>query len=207
MTRIISLIGLAALMLQPIIAQNNTGNLTGPQNAYTTIANIGQIVKLDSTQQGLFKNACATYTISCDSISADQQKTRHAKEKWQRKVNKHWQATLMNTLNDSQRVSYLTTITKSKVDSLVAIDMNILQSSGLFSADELQTMQNTLVNYHRQEQFILERDKYDINSRRENIAWLKKRSSPTYKLCEHILKMQKAGVLKSGDATLQTNNQ
>lgn len=206
MTKIISLIALAFLMLQPITAQNNTGNLAYRQNAETRVANIEQIVKLDSTQHRLLKNAYGVYNLSCDSINADQQKDKHAKEKWQRKINKYLQATLMNTLNDNQRVSYLTTITKSKVDSLVAVDMNVLQSSGLFSPTELQSMQNTLVNYHSQEQFILERDKYDINSRRVNIEWLKKNSSQTYKLCEHIMEMQKAGVLKDGNITWQTKN-
>jgi len=206
MTKIISLIGLASLMLQPIIAQKNTDNLAYRQKTESKVANIDQIVKLDSTQHRLLKNAFGVYNLSCDSITADQQKDKHTKEKWQRKRNMHLQATLMNTLNDNQRVSYLTTITKSKVDSLVVIDMNVLQNSGLFSATELQSMQNTLVNYHSQEQFILERDKYDINSRRMNIEWLKRNSSQTYKLCEHIIEMQKAGVLKDGNIKWQTKN-
>ena len=203
-TKISMLAGLACFAITPVSAQSGAGNTDYGQQAATKVANIGNIVPLDTTQQRVLKKAYAAYSVSSDSIG--RQTDKHAREKGQRKVNKQWQAALMNTLNDGQRQSYLSSITKPTADSLVAADMAVLQNSNLFSADELQTMKNTLAEYHKQEQFILERDKYDINSRRENIEWLKKRSSKTYKMCEHILKMQQAGVLKNGTIVWQTNN-
>jgi len=194
----ISIIGFICLLLQQMAAQNQTAALSYLDRANTKISEIGQLVTLETNQQQQLINAYATYSQSVDSISSDQQKNKNAKERWQRKVNRRWQTTLMETMNDYQRFSYLTTITKSQVDSLVKVDMNILKQCSLYSTEELQTMQNTLVDYHRQERFILERDKYDIATKQENLIWLRTQRPNAYKLCEYIQELQQAGALKNG---------
>lgn len=194
----ISIIGLFCLLLQQMAAQNQTTTLSYLDRANTKIDEIGQLVTLETTQQQQLINAYVIYNQSVDSISGDLQKDKNAKERWQRKVNRRWQSTLMETLNDYQRFSYLTNITKPKVDSLVNVDMNILKQCALYATGELQTIQNTLVDYHRQEQFILERDRYDIASKKENLIWLRTQRPKAYKLCEYIQELQHAGVLKNG---------
>ena len=189
-----------------LLLGQNHNNGTQRQRAEARVAEIGKIVTLDSLQQRSMKDNITAYNMVCDSISSDQTKDQHEKDKWQRKVNKQYQSAFMNTFSDEQRVVYLTAITQTATDSLVKAEMNILQNTQLFSATELDNLKKELTQYHRQEQFILERDKYDINSRRENLEWLKKRSSNTFKYCEHILKMQKEGVIKDGNIKWQTNN-
>jgi hypothetical protein len=191
-------IGLLCCMLQTIIAQNQTTTLSYLDRATTKISQIGQIVTLDTIQQQKLINAYVTYSQSSDSITADQQNNKKEKERWLRKVNRHWQDTLMGTFSDYQRFNYLATITQPQVDSLVNADMNILKQCGLYSTDELQAVQNTLVDYHRQEQFILERDRYNIALKHENLIWLRTQRPKAYKMCEYIQELQRANVLKEG---------
>jgi hypothetical protein len=199
MKKIITLLGLACLVLQPIVAQNKAENPAYKQRAEIKISDIKKFVTLDSLQECKLKNAYIIYSLSSDSITANQQLDKILKEKWQRKINKQWQMTLMNTIDAQQRVIYLAGISKSKIDSLVTVDMHILQESQLYSTDELSKMKDLLISYHTQERIILERDKYDPAAKQENIIWLRTQRPQAYKLCESIKEMQKAGVLKDGN--------
>jgi hypothetical protein len=198
MKYLITITGLLCLLWQPIAAQNQTAMLSYPDRAKIKVSTIGQLVTLDTIQQQKLITAYVICSQSSDSVAADLLKTEKAKDRWQRKINRRWQATLMGTLSDKQRFKYLTLVTKSQVDSLVTLNMNTLQKSGLYSTEELQSMQKTLVNYHRQEQFILERDRYDIASKHENLIWLRTQRPKAYKLCEYIQGLQQAGALKEG---------
>jgi hypothetical protein len=136
MKQIITLIGFLWLILQPISAQNSGDNAANIKKAKAKVTVIRHIVPLDATQQQVLLNAYIAYCISLDSIPPAQQQDKKIKEKWQRKVNRHWQATLMETLSDEQRFTYLTTVTKPQVDSLVTVDMNILKQCNLYSTNE-----------------------------------------------------------------------
>jgi hypothetical protein len=198
MKKIITLLGLVCLALPPIAAQTGVHKITCLERAKAKVADIGQIIVLYPGQQRKLQDAYVIYSLSCDSIATDQQKDKSAKEKWERKVNRRWQATLMGTFDDKQRMDYLTTITKPQVDSLVASNMSVLQQSGLYTKADLQKMKKSLVDYHTQELIIQERDRYDIASKQENLIWLRTQRPKAYKLCQYIQSLQQAGVLKEG---------
>ena len=149
------------------------------------------------SQKNQLKTAYLVYQKNMDSIASNYTTAKQA-SKSRLKLDKIWHSTLMNTLNDQQRLKYLTIKAIPDVLAETATKMELLRRSGIYSDYEMKLNEQEVCNYLMKEQVICLRDQYDVAKRRENITWLRNQRPAPVKVCDLLEELQAKGKLKDG---------
>lgn len=190
------IIVLVFLSMSWIEAQSQTNNLIYPQKEEQKVSEIKRHVAIDSLQERKLKAACVNYCLSSDSVVADQKQDKKVKEVWQRKINRRWQAVLMQTLTDKQRINYLTDLATPEAKIRTEANMKLLRVGTNFSEDELAQKKKEVFGYYLKEQIIILRDLYDPQKKSENLKWLRSVRPSSVREGNVIKELKASGQLK-----------
>lgn len=197
MKQIITIIGLFCLILQPLVAQNDSTKLLYEAKRNLKILDTYKSYALADSQKNQLKMAYLFYQKNMDSIASNYTTAKQA-SKSRLKLDKTWHTTLMNTLNDQQRLKYLTFKCIPNVLAKEAIKMELLRKSGIYSDHEMKLNEEKVYKYLMKEQMINLRDLYDVAKRRENITWLRRQRPAPVKVCDLLEELEAKGKLKDG---------
>jgi len=197
MKQIITIIGLFCLILQPIIAQNDTTKFSYNDQTNKKINEINENITLEANQVDILRKAYVAHQMSTDSIASNCTNAKQA-SKSRLKVDKIWYMTLMNTLTDQQRLKYLTSIVTTEATVNTVTKMDLLRQSGNHTISELQQMQQEIFNHLTKEKVISLRYQYDVAKKRENLTWLRTIRPASLKECDLMEELQAKGKLTNG---------
>lgn len=197
MKQIIMIIGLFCLILQALVAQNDSTKLLYAAKRHLKLFETYKDIALVDSQKNKLKKAYLVYQKSMDSIAANYTNAKQV-SKSRLKLDKTWHSTLMNTLTDQQRLKYLTIIAIPSVLTKEAAKIELLRKSGLYSDHEMKLNEPQIYMYLMKEQIINLRDQYDVAKRRENISWLRRQRPAPVKVCDLLEELQAKGKLKDG---------
>jgi len=176
------------------LAQSDSGNKRRSDRKMTEI---NKIVKLNSQQESLVRNAYESYMLTVDSsLYHEPDAVRATQMKY--RANKRFHETLMNTLTEKQRLQYIQITSTPEVEAKTLYKMELLQESGEYSDSELSAMHDQIFDYLMSEKVVYTRDKFNVKKQKENISRLKNTQPRALRESNTREKMKGQGRLRNG---------
>ncbi len=161
------------------------------------IIEISKIVKLSKVQESTIRSAYNSYMQTVDSSLYEEPDPIHATE-MKYSANKRFHNTMMNTLNEKQRLEYIRVTSTPDVEAKTQYKLGLLKESEEYTEDELGQMHDEIFDYLMSEKVVYFRDKYNTQKQKENISRLKNVQPRSLKESNIREKMKGQGRLRNG---------
>lgn len=192
MNKIYLLIALTLSTFSTCFAQAGNG-----ERSDRKIIEISKIVKLSKVQEATIRSAYDSYMHTVDSSLYEEPDPIRATE-MKYSANKRFHNTLMNTLNEKQRLEYIRITSTPDVEAKTQYKLGLLKESEEYTEGELAQMHDEIFDYLMSEKVVYVRDKYHIKKQKENISRLKNVQPRSLKESNIREKMKGQGRLKHG---------